>query len=109
MASDRHDSPLIATLIATLQAKREAAERVAQLQNEIDLIKAQKAEIGRRQREEAASHRAHKVAREHEFRQLQRKEERTASQLARLELEYVIDAVIDAVSDAVSDAVRGTP
>jgi hypothetical protein len=34
------------------------------------------------------------VAREHEFRQLQRKEERTASQLARLELEYENDAVI---------------
>ena len=85
-ASDRH--PLV------LQAKREAAERVAQLQNEIELIRAQKAEIGRRQREEAASHRAHKVAREHEFRQLQRKEERTASQLARLELEYENDAEI---------------
>lgn len=67
---------------------------MAQLQNEIELIRAQKAEIGRRQREEAASHRAHKVAREHEFRQLQRKEERTASQLARLELEYENDAVI---------------
>ena len=67
---------------------------MAQLQNEIELIRAQKAEIGRRQREEAASHRAHKVAREHEFRQLQRKEERTASQLARLELEYENDALI---------------
>ena len=48
-----------------------------QLEGKIDVIKVQKVELARRQREEAEVHRAAKIACEREMIQLKRKGERT--------------------------------
>ena len=73
---------------ALLRARQASEQRVSQLESEIDQIKAQKAEIARRQREEAEVHRATRIAREREMIQLRRRGEKTAAQLSKLEEEH---------------------
>ena len=77
-----------------LKARQASDQRVKQLEGEICTIKAQRAAVARRQREEAEEHRAQRVAREREMLQLRRKEERTALQLSKLEDEHAKQAQV---------------
>ena len=77
-----------------LKARQASDQRVKQLEGEICTIKAQRAAVARRQREEAEEHRAQRVAREREMLQLRRKEEKTALQLSKLEDEHAKQAQV---------------
>ena len=79
---------------ALLKARQASDLRVKQLEGEISHIKAQKAAIARRQKEEADNHKSQRIARERELMQLRRKGERTAMQLSKLEDEHAKQAQV---------------
>ena len=70
---------------ALLKARQASDARVKVLEGEIGSIKAQKVELTRRQREEADAHRAQRIARERELKQLRRQVEKAHAEKVKME------------------------
>ena len=79
---------------ALMSARQKSDARVKQLEGEIGAIRAQKVELTRRQREEAEAHRAQRIARENELKQMRRREGKQAAALAKLEGEHAKQAQV---------------